>query len=195
MTPFAAVVDDRSGAAWNDLAELASGDAVALFATPPSRVPDRWRIEAHLECLQLVETPTLALALGGAADVVDLGLDDVPAMLELVEQTHPGPFLEHTVDLGGYIGVRDELGRLVAMAGRRLATGGWREISAVCTSPAHRGRGLARRLVAIAAARIKDEGERPFLHVTAGNPAIALYDAMGFELRSTIDVVVVRHGE
>src|SRR4029077_5363570 len=105
---------------------------------------------------------------------------DVPAMLDLVARTQPGPFARRTIELGTYLGVR-EGGALVAMAGERMHLDGHSEISAVCTDPSQRRRGLARDLVLTLARRIRARGERPFLHVAADNVnAIRLYEALGF---------------
>jgi predicted GNAT family acetyltransferase len=60
-------------------------------------------------------------------------------------------------------------GRLVQMAGERMRTPGWTEVSAVCTDPAYRGQGLATRLIRAVAAGIGDRGETPFLHALASN--------------------------
>lgn len=112
-----------------------------------------------------------------------LGLGDVPEMLELVALTKPGPLLDRTVELGTYLGIRHE-GRLVAMAGERMRPAGWSEISAVCTHPDHRGRGLAGRLIRAVAAAVRERGELPFLHAAAANTgAVQLYESMGFALR------------
>jgi hypothetical protein len=40
------------------------------------------------------------------AEAIGLGAADVPEMLELVAQTEPGPFLNRTVELGDYLGIR-----------------------------------------------------------------------------------------
>ncbi|WP_442874812.1 GNAT family N-acetyltransferase [Amycolatopsis sp. NBC_00345] len=115
--------------------------------------------------------------------VVRLGEADVPEMLDLVARAQPGPFLPRTVFLGTYLGIRHE-GALVAMAGERLHPPGWTEISAVCTDPAFRGRGLAARLVRAVGAGIRARGETPFLHAAASNVnAIRLYESLGFRLR------------
>lgn len=114
-----------------------------------------------------------------------LGPADVPDMLALVERTRPGPFLPRTIAMGTYLGIRAR-GRLVAMAGERLHPPGWTEISAVCTDPGHRGRGLATRLVRAVAAGVRERGETPFLHTAAANAtAIRLYESLGFRLRRT----------
>jgi predicted GNAT family acetyltransferase len=115
---------------------------------------------------------------------VSLDRDDLPEVLKLVRATEPGPFLERTIELGRYLGIRRE-GVLVAMAGERMALDGWREISAVCTAPSHRGQGLAAQLVRAIAAGIHARSERAFLHVLATNPgAIDLYQRLGLRIRA-----------
>ncbi|MFF7981565.1 GNAT family N-acetyltransferase [Streptomyces sp. NPDC007901] len=116
-------------------------------------------------------------------DAVRLGPGDVPEMPDLVARTEPGPFRRGTVEMGTYLGIRHR-GRLIAMAGQRLRPPGWTEISAVCTDPDHRGRGLATRLVRAVAAGIRDRGDTPFLHAAPGNAtAIPLYESIGFTER------------
>ncbi len=192
VTPFAALADPADPQAWRDLDEVAGGATVALVGTDPALLPALWRLERHLPALQMVQTARLVPT--DAHGFVPLGAADVDDMLDLVERTRPGPFLRRTVELGGYLGARAEEadGALVAMGGQRLATGGWREVSAVCTDPAHRGRGHARRVIEAVVAGIGARDERAFLHVTRQNPAIGLYEAIGFEVRREIDILVVR---
>ena len=118
-------------------------------------------------------------------EAVVLGPADVPDMLALVERAQPGPFRPETIRMGTYLGIRRH-GRLVAMAGERLHPPGWTEISAVCTDPEHRRRGLGKRLVRAVAGGIRERGETPFLHAAATNvTAIRLYESLGFRLRRT----------
>ena len=115
-----------------------------------------------------------------------LGPSDVPEMLRLAEQTHPGPFGPRTQELGQYIGVRVD-GALAAMAGERMRLEAAVEISAVCVSPEHRSKGYAAFLVAWLVRNIREEGAMPFLHVFADNvSAIALYERLGFTTRRTL---------
>ncbi|MEV0642506.1 GNAT family N-acetyltransferase [Streptomyces sp. NPDC050619] len=185
---FAALADPGDPAAWADLHTLV-GPATVVRIKPAEQVPDGWEVVGGGVGVQLVDT---ALRAEPAPEAVRLGPDDVPEMLDLVARTEPGPFLKRTIELGTYLGIR-ERGRLIAMAGERLRPQGWTEISAVCTDPEHRGRGLATRLIRAVAAGIRERGDTPFLHAAADNtPAIRLYESIGFTLRRRSTILLVR---
>ncbi|MFJ9966100.1 GNAT family N-acetyltransferase [Streptomyces avermitilis] len=188
VSPFTALADPSDPRAWDDLAALVGPGTVTPVsgATVP---PAGWATVRSGQGVQLVAT---ALHSEPAPEAVRLGPGDVPEMLELIAETEPGPFLPRTVELGTYLGIRHR-GRLIAMAGERLRPPGWTEISAVCTHPDHRGRGLATRLVRAVAAGIRERGDIPFLHAAAGNTtAIRLYESIGFTLRRRTESVRVR---
>lgn len=113
-------------------------------------------------------------------------------MLALAQLTEPGPFLARTHTMGRFVGVRIK-GRLAAMAGERLRFPDCTEVSGVCTHPDFRGQGLAIRLSSIITNGIQQRGEQPFLHAWATNrAAIALYERLGFELRTEVQVAVLK---
>lgn len=187
VSPFLAFPDDAEEVDWRDLADLAGPGAVVALAGVP--VPPGWEIVSSAAGVQLIDDGVVAVP---DPEAVVLGPADVPEMLTLVERTEPGPFRPRTIRMGTYLGVR-ERGRLVAMAGERLHPPGWTEISAVCTDPQHRRRGLATRLVSAVAAGIRERGETPFLHAAATNVhAIRLYESLGFRLRRTRTFGTVR---
>ena len=128
------------------------------------------------------------------ADVpfLELGVADEPDALALATLCRPGPFFARTSAMGGFIGVRDEAGRLVAMAGERMKVGEYTEVSAVCTHPDQRGRGLAKGLISIVAGRIVERGEIPWLHSYPDNAAaLALYDSLGFRRRAEVHYTII----
>ncbi|MEU6536812.1 GNAT family N-acetyltransferase [Streptomyces sp. NPDC047000] len=189
VAPFHAVTDEDDPRAWADLAVLVGpgGSAAVRGVAEP---PDGWELVETGQGVQLVDT---ALRAEPDPEAVRLGPADVPEILDLVARTRPGPYLPRTVELGTYLGIRHR-GRLIAMAGERLHPPGWTEISAVCTDPAHRGRGLATRLVRAVAAGIKERGEHPFLHAAATNTdAVRLYESIGFTLRCRTVFSLVRN--
>ncbi len=182
VAPFAAVADPTDPAAWVELGELAGRGGEVMVAAPRGvPVPLAWELVFDVAGVQMVDT---SLRTEPDPEAIELGAADVPEMLNLVARAQPGPFLERTVELGRYIGIR-RAGRLIAMAGERLHPPGWTEISAVCTDADHRGQGIASRLIRDVAAGIRARGETPFLHTAAENTgAIRLYESLGFSLRS-----------
>jgi predicted GNAT family acetyltransferase len=126
-------------------------------------------------------------------DITPLGDDDAAEMRALAELTQPGPFHARTHELGDFVGLREN-GKLIAMAGERLRVPGFTEISAVCTHPDARGRGLAAILMRVVAAKIVARGEQLFLHVYPHNKsAISVYEKLGFRLRADVRLTVLRH--
>jgi predicted GNAT family acetyltransferase len=82
--------------------------------------------------------------------------------------------------LGNYFGIRLN-GELIAMAGERICTPTHREISAVCTHPAHTGKGYAALLIQHLLRLHAASGLNSFLHVAGSNArAIGLYEHLGF---------------
>lgn len=170
------------------------GGMVALFFREAPRPPEGWTLVRGGPLVQMIAlAPLLAhAALPAGAELRALGPADAEAMVELAELTEPGPFRLGTIELGGYFGIFHG-GRLAAMAGRRLAMPGFVEVSAVCTHPEVRGRGFAAALMSRVMEGILAEGRVPFLHARADNAsAIRVYQRLGFTLRQTFDLAVVR---
>lgn len=200
VSVFAGIPDDPTPEAWGELRDLIGAGGGAFLARTDLMVPDgltmpgEWSVFLERPCRQMW-LPAGSDANPGAAgepDVVALDGADVPEMLALVKRTEPGPFLARTIELGTYVGVRRD-GALIAMAGERIRPPGFTEISAVCTDPAFRGRGLASQLVRMLVSGIRARGDTPFLHLTLENePAHRVYAALGFETRASVSVVGVR---
>ncbi len=161
------------------------GALAVTMAAEPLLAPHGWRKVFHEDYLQMTCSAVVAPSRRPPA-IVALGTDDVTEMVALTAMTKPGPFFERTIELGPYVGVRDE-GRLVAMAGIRLAFEGHTEVSAVCTHPGYQGEGYAQALVHHLAATIVVRGETTFLQVAQTNLAgIRAYSAVGFQPRGAI---------
>jgi predicted GNAT family acetyltransferase len=191
---FASACDDTPPAL-HALAELIHpGERVFILQVPEIVVPPAVVALKEAKGVQLTATRSVPAPAVGHEDVVRLSDADAPEMLALATLTEPGPFLTRTHTMGAFIGIRIH-GRLAAMAGERFRFAGYTEVSGVCTHPDFRGRGLARRLSAAVAAGIEARGDHPFLHAWKTNrPAIALYESLGFEIRSEVNVAVFERG-
>ena len=182
VCPFVAMPDEPDDADWADAAVLVGQGGLLPLAGISVPPPAGWKV---IEIGKGVQMTGDDLEVAADPEAVPLGLADVPEMLDLTARTKPGPFLPRTFELGTYLGIRRD-GRLVAMAGERLHPDGWTEISAVCTDEAWRGHGFAARLIRAVGAVIRARGDVPFLHAVADNPAIALYEKLGFQHRRAL---------
>ena len=186
---FASARDDDPAALAALAALLEPGQTAYVLQVPPVRLsPDCVELRPG-HGVQMLATRALVDDPGSEAEA--LGDADAAEMLALAQLTQPGPFLSRTHTMGSFLGIRLD-GRLAAMAGERMRFPGYTEISGVCTHPDFRGRGLARRLSAAVGARIQSRGDTPFLHAWASNrAAIALYESMGFVLRTLVHASAV----
>jgi ribosomal protein S18 acetylase RimI-like enzyme len=165
-----------------DLVEM--GESIGVLGALPEDLPG-WEV---LETGLIPQMICTELKPTSHVDAIHLTTDDVPEMLDLIALSQPGPFLPRTIEMGQYLGLRQN-GQLVAMAGERLHLTGFCEISAVCTHPDYRGRGYAGALTSMVAEIIIERQEVPFLHVAPTNDvAMRLYKKLGFRLRKEIQL-------
>jgi predicted GNAT family acetyltransferase len=190
ITPFAAM-PDMSAENFAALAALMSSHDIAVLFTPEAvSPPAEFKIVLADTGEQMIGTPVEMPANG--VDIVTLGVDDVPDMMELTALTKPGPFSARTHELGTFLGIRVD-GQLVAMIGERMKPAQYTEITAVCVHPSHRGRGYGQILLSAISRQIVSRGEIPFLHVfTSNHSAIALYRRQGMEIRRRLHVTVLK---
>jgi predicted GNAT family acetyltransferase len=184
---------DQSPEAYHSLAQLLGpSDIAVLFLTTDRPTPSK---ELRLlQCFPMYQmiclTPPAALQTD--FPIVSLTPTDVPEMRKLAEATEPGPFRSRTIELGGYRGIRVD-GRLASMSGQRCGLNDFTEVSAVCTWPEFRGRGYAQALVATVANGVFEQNKTPILGVREDNvDAIRVYEKVGFTIRRTLHVTVLK---
>jgi ribosomal protein S18 acetylase RimI-like enzyme len=188
--PFIAVAQETVVLPPHALDLVEPGEQLNFVGHVP-RLDDAWRIEHDESLLQMVH-PGAASPAHDDAGIVALGDEHAGAMLALTALVYPGYFRQRTRLLGRYYGVLDA-GRLVAMAGERMAVTGCTEVSAVCTHPDSLGRGLAHRLVGHVTNAIRVSGLQPYLHVSSRNTrAIRVYEASGFVVRRELPLRCIR---
>ena len=161
----------------------------SILLPMPVQLPEGFEIIFSTPLYQMI-CPSPVPYSGKEIEVRDLTIADVPAMLELTALTKPGPFYERTIEFGNYRGIFFD-DKLASMAGDRMRLEGFTEVSAICTNPAHLGKGLASYMISKASERIFGEGDIPFLHVRQDNiRAIEVYKKLGFEVRVEICFVI-----
>ena len=182
---------EYSARAFASLHELSPpGAPTVLFTASAVAIPQNWKVLVQKDLLQLTYCAPTPPATDGAG-VVALQHQDIPAMLALTALTNPGPFLRRTNAFGEYYGIF-EAGELVAMAGERLQPTPYVELSAVCTHPAHLGKGYAARLLRHLTHRALATARTPFLHVLPENTrARAVYERLGFQTRRQLQLYVL----
>ena len=189
---------DQSRESYDGLAVLAGpGGILALFFPDAPALAAGWSLFRGGVLTQMIcRRPRLveSSALPAGIKLRRLGTADVPAMIELATLTEPGPFRERTIELGNFYGIF-ESDRLLAMAGQRMRVPGFIEVSAVCTHPDARGRGYAGILMSEVMRDIAAEGEVPFLHALAENPAVRLYEKLGFTHRRDFQLAVIKRDQ
>lgn len=188
---FASPRDDSPAALAALAALVGPGESVLLLQAPQITIPAGLVAAREAKGVQMIAPRGTPFEDAGA-DMTPLGDPDAPEMLALAKLTEPGPFMSRTHLMGAFLGIRVG-GRLAAMAGERMRFPGHTEVSGVCTHPDFRGRGFARRLSAVVAHRIQARGDQAFLHAWKDNrPAISLYEALGFVLRTEVNVAVLK---
>ncbi len=99
----------------------------------------------------------------------------------LIWKVMPGYYQKRSIEMGKYFGIFKDH-KLIAIAGQRMQTNDWVEISAIVTHPDHTRKGYAKQLTAHVTKAIIKENKHPILHTTKDNAAIGLYESLGFKL-------------
>ena len=194
ISPFAGLKNVNAEALRDLSGMLPASCVVAIVTAEEFPVPESWKILFQASLFQMT-CENYQPGTSSPPDFVPLGKEHVGQMLALTKLTNPGPFAERTIEFGHYSGIFQD-DQLIAMAGQRLHAFHYAEISAVCTHPAHSGKGYGTALVRQQAERILGSGNIPFLHVRKDNlNAIKIYEQLGFSIRREMNFCVIRRRE
>ncbi len=113
--------------------------------------------------------------------IVPLTADYMQEIHDLIWLVMPGYYKKRSFEMGDYFGIfKDD--KLVAVTGQRMQTYDFIEVSGVVTHPDYTRRGFAKQLITHTTKEILKTGKHAILHTTKGNPAIGLYESLGFKL-------------
>jgi len=159
-------------------------DNFFIVGKKPGHIPSALRLKHELICEQMVIEHPIETTI--KEEIIPLNGRFEKELSALINLVQPGYFKDRTHELGDYFGVFHD-GKLVAVAGERMKTQTYTEVSAVVTHPLYIGRGYASQVVSVVVNKIFSENKIPFLHVsTDNNGAISLYKKLGFTSRRPI---------
>ena len=187
---FAATADETPESLASLAALTAPGDSQYIVQADEIALPDGLSEVVRARAVQMLAERPIEII--DDPRIERLGEADAQEMLDLALLTKPGPFTLKSQALGSFWGIK-EGGRLLAMAGERLRQPGMTELSGVAVQPDQQGKGFGRLLSVYVAGQIAGRGEQAYLHAYATNTkAIALYESIGFRLRTELNVVVTK---
>ncbi|WP_159022291.1 GNAT family N-acetyltransferase [Formosa sp. L2A11] len=105
----------------------------------------------------------------------------IDEIYDLIWKVMPGFYQKRTFEMGKYFGIFKD-GKLVSIAGQRMQTNHFIEVSAVVTHPDYTRKGLSKQLISHVTKEILKENKTPILHTNKGNFAISIYKKLGYEL-------------
>jgi ribosomal protein S18 acetylase RimI-like enzyme len=180
VAPFSALRDNTTEAMADLLALLETGETTYVVEPQPP-CTQGLSVDPGPLCLRMDFPPTSPIpAIRPEIRVEKLSCSDAAAMVGLTDVAFPGYFRPGTCRMGSFYGVWNG-GDLVAMAGERMCPFPFREITAVCTHPEHRGHGYAGALISRVLEVQRATGSFSTLWVVVTNvTAIELYRRMGF---------------
>lgn len=180
ICPFGAFTDvSKTAMALNEYAKLTPKFFLVSENKDPTWDKNHIQLEQKIEGCQMVLQELLAPEM--TEEIVPLTKKHIDEIYDLVWLVMPGYYRKHTFDMGNYFGIFKN-NKLVSIAGQRMQTNDWIEISAVVTHPDYTKRGYAKQLTAHVTQEIIKSGKHPILHTTKGNSAIKLYEKLGFKL-------------
>jgi GNAT superfamily N-acetyltransferase len=136
-------------------------------------------LEKKLEGCQMVLNKLTDIEI--TENIVLLDKTFIDEIYDLIWLVMPGYYKKRTFEMGKYYGIFKN-GKLVSIAGQRMQTNLFIEVSAVVTHPNYTRKGLAKQLIVHNTKEILKENKTPILHTNKGNLAISLYEKLGYEL-------------
>lgn len=180
ICPFGAFTDaSKTAEALNEYAKLTDRFFLVSENENPTWNEDVVVLDKKIEGCQMVLDSLVDEDI--TTEIIPLTTKHIDEIYNLVWLVMPGYYRKRTFEMGKYFGIFKD-NKLVSITGQRMQTDNWIEISAVVTHPEYTRRGFAKQLTLHTAKEIIKAGKHPILHTTKGNPAIKLYEKLGFKI-------------
>ncbi|TYP97027.1 FR47-like protein [Tenacibaculum adriaticum] len=180
ICPFGAFINESDTAkALNEYVKLSDKFFLVSENKTPAIETDFVKLDKKIEGCQMVLDSLIESEI--TEEIIPLTEDYIDEIYNLVWLVMPGYYRKRTFDMGKYFGIFKD-GKLVSITGQRMQTDSFIEVSAVVTHPDYTRRGLAKQLTIHTTKEIIKAGKTPILHTTKGNPAIKLYEKLGYNI-------------
>jgi ribosomal protein S18 acetylase RimI-like enzyme len=114
-------------------------------------------------------------------EIILLTKNHIDEVYDLIWLVMPGFYQKRGFEMGEFFGIFKN-NKLVAISGQRMQTNDFIEVSSVVTHPDYTRKGLAKQLIYHTTKAILKENKLPILHTNKGNPAISLYEKLGYKI-------------
>ena len=172
VCPFGAFQDsDKTASALNEYAKLTDSFFLVSENKAPTFDENLVVFDRKIESVQMLLNTLKEAEI--TEDIIPLTHNHKDEVYDLIWLVMPGYYKKRTFEMGKYFGIFND-GKLVSISGQRMQTNNFIEVSGVVTHPDYTRRGLAKQLVTHTTNEI--------LHTTKGNPAIKLYENLGYKL-------------
>ena len=177
---FGAFFDEtKTAKALNEYSKIAN----KFFLVSENQVPiidtDHVVLEKKIDGCQMVLENLIDIEI--TENIVLLSEKYIDEIYDLIWLVMPGYYQKRGFEMGTYYGIFKD-NKLVSITGQRMQTDNFIEVSGVVTHPDYTKKGYAKQLVAYTTKEILKEKKLPILHTTKGNPAILLYEKLGYKL-------------
>lgn len=177
---FGAFFDEtKTAKALNEYSKIAD----KFFLVSENQVPiidtDHIVLEKKIDGYQMVLENLIDIEI--TENIVLLSEKYIDEIYDLIWLVMPGYYQKRGFEMGTYYGIFKDK-KLVSITGQRMQTDDFIEISGVVTHPDYTKKGYAKQLVAYTTKEILKEKKLPILHTNKGNPAISLYEKLGYKL-------------
>lgn len=107
--------------------------------------------------------------------------ENIDEIHDLIWLVMPGFYQKRGFEMGNFYGIFKN-NKLISISGQRMQTNDFIEVSSVVTHPEFTRKGYAKQLIYHTTKEILKKNKLPILHTNKGNPAIGIYQKIGYKI-------------